>query len=405
MRKPSFLPSYDQKKGRYYISIPPVHSETSRRKREYFETKKEAEQRSGELLKLQSKSVLSASRAGAELIAVALNYHELFQMHYGYSGLEEACEDLMRIKDREASGGTFSELLDGFEAEHSPSWGERSSRSWKWLRKKLGALEGQPVVTLDSQKWLAWLTENAEQGGWGDRTYNDIQSRLWSVWERARKLQLVERNPIDPIRKRKIKREEKAVYTPDQVRKLMNCAWEHDRDLVPFFAIAIFAGLRPDEKGEIARLQWEDVNFEEKWIRVTFKENKTNAQRFVRLEANLAEWLKPWKGSKGSVLPTNFRSRRRAVTRGKYQAKEGASEEEWKELVPYGSHVRDITRHTYGSYFDAMFRNRDLLKEHMGHADFQTYDQHYRNARTKKEAEEFWNIRPPRSGDAGGEAA
>jgi len=400
MRKPSFLPSFDQKKRRYYISIPPIHSETSRRKREYFETKKEAQRRSEELLKLQEKSVLAASRAGAELIAAAVDYDERLRTYYGYSGLAEACDELMRIKDREASGGTFSDLLDGFESEHSPNWGERSHRSWKWFRNKLKDLEKQPVVALDAQKWLAWMAENTEKDGWGDRTYNDIHSRLWSVWERARRLQLVGRNPIDPIKKRKIKREEKAVYTPDEVRKLMNCAWEHDRELVPFFAIAIFAGLRPDEKGEIARLRWEDVNFEERWIRVTFKENKTNTQRFVRIEDNLMEWLQPWRGNKGSVLPTNFRTRRRAITRGKYQAEDGASPSEWEELVPYGKHVRDITRHTYGSYFDAKFRDRDLLKEHMGHADFQTYDQHYRNARTQKQAEEFWNIRPPKSEEA-----
>ena len=152
--------------------------------------------------------------------------------------------------------------------------------------------------------------------------------------------------------------------------------------MVPFFAIAIFAGLRPDEKGEIYRLQWEDVNFKEGWIRVGFEENKTDTKRFVESEPNLLKWLEPWKGAKGAVVPRNFRRRRRNITRGKYQAGEGAPEEKWDELVPYGQEVRDITRHSYGSYYDAKYRDRNRLKENMGHSSFSTYEQHYRNARS-----------------------
>ncbi|MCB1092943.1 MAG: site-specific integrase [Verrucomicrobiae bacterium] len=217
---------------------------------------------------------------------------------------------------------------------------------------------------------------------------------LSGVWRRACALDLVEKNPIEGVRARKLRREEKPVYTVDQVRSVMNCAWEFDRELVPFFAIAIFAGLRPDENGEISRLTWGDVDFESNEIRVGFG-NKTGTKRFVEMESNLREWLLPWKGRVGPVMPTNFRQRRRNITRGKYQAEEGAPESEWKELVPYGPEVRDITRHTYGSYFEAAFRDPNRLKKNMGHADFSTYEQHYRNARPRQEAEKFWNIRPP----------
>lgn len=51
-------------------------------------------------------------------------------------------------------------------------------------------------------------------------------------------------------------------------------------------------------------------------------------------------------------------------------------------------------RHSYGSNLEAKYKDRNLVKENMGHTNFATYEQHYRNARTPKQAEEFWGIYP-----------
>ena len=67
------------------------------------------------------------------------------------------------------------------------------------------------------------------------------------------------------------------------------------------------------------------------------------------------------------------------------------------ELVPFGLQARDITRHTYGSYLEAKYRDRNVVKENMGHTSFKTYEQHYRNARSPQEGERFWSIVPPNS--------
>ena len=125
--------------------------------------------------------------------------------------------------------------------------------------------------------------------------------------------------------------------------------------------------------------------------------SKTGTQQNLEgpMEDNLHAWLLPFKGEKGRVMPANVVRRRRYITRGKCQSPEGTTPDEWEELVPYGLHVRDITRHTYGSYLEAKYRDRNIVKENMGHTDFRTYEQHYRNARSPKEAEEFWGIYPP----------
>ena len=199
------------------------------------------------------------------------------------------------------------------------------------------------------------------------------------------------------VKARKIRRKHVPVYAVEQVQTLMSAAWEFDRELVPFFAIAIFAGLRPGHKdSEIRNLKWEDVNFGERWIRVaTNFDNKTGTKRFVPIEDNLLLWLQPWVKSKKPVLPVNFVRRRRALVRGKYQSPSGTPEEKWQELVPFGEEVRDITRHTYGSYLDAKYRDRNMVMANMGHTNFKTYEQHYKNARSPQEADRFWGIVPP----------
>lgn len=398
MRKASLDPKYDTGKKRWYVSIPADLSETGRRRRKYFATKEEAAGEGEDARKLKSESEAVVRRAGPELIATAVNYDELLRDLYGYSGLAEACEDLMRIKDREARSETLGALLDGYEKDNSPNWTKRYATNWRWFRKKFADLEDKRAIHLDPDFWTRWFNDRARQENWKDRTFNDVRRMLSGVWRRACMHGAVEKNPIDGVRARKLRQEEKTVYTVEQVEAVLNCAWKHDREMVPFFALAIFAGLRPDEKGEISRLKWEDIDFDSNEIRVGFG-NKTGTKRFVEMEPNLKEWLLPWKGKTGPVMPKNFRRRRRDVTRGKYQANDGAPESEWNELVSYGSEVRDITRHTYGSYFEAKFKDPNRLKLNMGHTDFSTYEQHYRNARPRKEAEKFWNIRPPSEED------
>lgn len=379
------------------MSIPATLSSTGKRRREFYQKKEAAEARARELKNMMEAGARVARVAGPELIRAAVNYDELFREIYSFAGgLEEACEHLMKLLDEKTRSVPFRQLLISHERSRLANWGKQYLTTWNTFRKHVKDLESKPVISLGAEFWREWLEATADREGWGDRTFNDYASLLSSVWKHGVAQELCEKNPIEGVVRRKIRRMEKAVYTVEQVKTLLNTAWTHDRDLIPFFAITIFAGVRPDLNGEIGLLVWEDVNFEENWIRVGANfDNKTNTKRFVPMEPNLVAWLSPWKKLQGKVLPTNFVKRRRYLTRGKYQAEAETPESKWKELVPYGLKVRDITRHTYGSFLEAKCRDRNIVKENMGHTDFETYEQHYRNARTPKEAEAFWSIYPP----------
>lgn len=394
-RKATLEPKKDESKNKWVISIPPPLSPTGKRKREYFDTKIDAQRRGDELRSAEARDALIVRRAGTQLIRDAVNFDELLRDVYGLDGgLREGCERLMAILDQEAQGVRFVQLLDEFEKDNQQNWGPGSVTRWQTIRKRLRDLEDKPAISLDKDFWKKWIKNLSENTGWADQTYNDFVAMLSSIWKHAVTQDMVPSNPIEGIKRRRIRRKHKPVYEVEEVERLLNCAWENDRDLVPYFAIAIFAGLRPES--ELEKLQWEDVNFETCEIRVAAEfDNKTGQKRFVPMEENLVAWLKPFQKATGPVARGNLRRRKRALVRGKYQSPVGTPEKDWKNLVPNGSEYADVSRHTYGSYLDAKYKDRNLVMANMGHTNFTTYEQHYKNARSPKEAERFWNILPP----------
>jgi integrase len=188
-------------------------------------------------------------------------------------------------------------------------------------------------------------------------------------------------NPIKLIPAAKIKRQEVLIASAEETAALLAKAAQDDPEMLPWLAIAFFGGLRPES--ELGRLNWLDINFEEKWIRVDFG-NKTDTKRFVDLADNLAMWLKPFAQKSGKIKQTNHRKRKDKIVGDTLK---------WE---------RDISRHTYGSNLEAQARAegkdaKAVVLANMGHTVTQTFEQHYRNARTAKQAAEFWAIIPPKS--------
>ncbi len=396
-RLPSLKPYLESGRNRWVLRVPGKLTDSGKVKREIFSSEKDALDRVDEIRKLQVESADAVRMAGPKLIRVAVQYDDLFRVVYGFEGgLAEACEQLaLQLNDRHRSI-RFRELVDNFEGHHKSNWSRGYTGKWNWFRNHLKDILDRPVLELDLSFWRTWLAKHAEKKKWKAKTYNEVVGILTSIWKDAVHQQLVERNPIEGVARRKVQRSQVAVYTVEQVKALLDCAWKHDREMVPYFAIAIFAGLRPDVRSEITRLDWEDVNFENKQIRVGKNfDNKTGTRRFVEMEENLLAWLEPWKNATGPVVPPNLVRRRRYLTRGKYLSPEKTPSEKWNELVPNGEKARDITRHTYGSYLEGKYRDRNKVMANMGHLDTSTYEQHYRNARSPQEAEAFWNLRPP----------
>ena len=136
----------------------------------------------------------------------------------------------------------------------------------------------------------------------------------------------------------------------------------------------LFAGLRPEE---VARLEWCDIDFESRNIRVPASKSKTNTLRNVHIEDNLMAWLDPYSDLIGKVRALNWKRKATLV----------------RKKVGIGSE-KDILRHSYGSYWLAANGDNATLQSYMGHAHVTTYFDHYHHAVRKKDALGFWAIMP-----------
>ena len=140
--------------------------------------------------------------------------------------------------------------------------------------------------------------------------------------------------------------------------------------MVPYFALCLFAGLRPSEANNFSLDQ---IDFKSKLIAVRPAVAKKRRQRFVDMSDNLVEWLTPYKSMAA------------------YFSRKGL------ELVRENAKVNwapDILRHTYASYHIAMYEDATKTAHQMGHLRPDVLFNHYRNLVLPKDAKKFWAIRP-----------
>ena len=92
-------------------------------------------------------------------------------------------------------------------------------------------------------------------------------------------------NPAQGLQRVKIKGGSVEIYTADEITRLLSAA---SPDFRPCIVLGAFAGLR---SAEIERLEWRDVDFEQRHIVIGAHASKTATRRIVPLADNAAEWL------------------------------------------------------------------------------------------------------------------
>lgn len=366
----------DKQSGRWFLNVSAKLSKTGKRYRKKFVTKKEAEAFRNSL-----EASLGSSRLknfDEERMISANYYHETFQL-YGFKGLEDACAAWVKELERKNPSHTLGELIKRYQSARGADWTEGYLITFRWAQKQLIEFKDTPLSKLDTQHWQEWLPKWRKAGDYAPKSSNHLRSLLLSVYSMPEAVAVFPTNPIKAIPSARIKTKEVTIASLEEVSELLARTWKEDPEMTPWFAIAFFSGLRPGS--ELAKLNWSDINFDEKWIRVGFG-NKTDTKRFVDLSDTLAAWLKPFAKTQGRITQTNHRKRKDKLVAGILS---------WE---------RDISRHTYGSYLEAQARadgkdSKAIVLQNMGHTMAQTFDQHYRNARTAKQAKSFWEIMPP----------
>jgi integrase len=175
-------------------------------------------------------------------------------------------------------------------------------------------------------------------------------------------------------------------YAPRELDALLVNA---DDTLRPLIAIGALAGLRT---AELLRLDWTDVWRVPGHIEVTKGKSKTRQRRLVEICPALAAWLEPFRTLTSGKL-WNFH---KITFQREFCELCETSEVEHKGEKERVTRKANGLRHAFCTYHFALHANENLTAAQAGNSPAMIHA-HYKGLATRKEAENWFAIRPAKS--------
>ena len=235
-----------------------------------------------------------------------------------------------------------------------------------------GKFNGQTIATISTKDIDAYLRELPV----APMTRNCHRNILVQAFNFAVRSGYIATNPAIAAAKAKVVWQPPGILSVEKASALLVNATP---EILPYFAIGMFAGLR---RAELERLDWSEIDFESGLIQVTAQNAKTAMRRFVTIQPNLRTWLLPHRKLKGNVTPIdNFddlfeRTRIRAGM------------DTWPQ---------NALRHSFASYHLAAFQDAAATALQLGHHDSRVTFAHYRELVKPKEAKRYWTVKPAKA--------
>jgi integrase len=212
----------------------------------------------------------------------------------------------------------------------------------------------------------------------GMKTFNNQRGVLGTFFKFCFHRGWVTENPILKVPHYRIrhKRGVAQTLTAAQAAALMEFMETYDGGRwVPYFALCLFAGIRPGvPHGEITKFKPDAVNLEEGVIYISAEVSKVREPRRVAIQPNLAAWLRAYPLEKYPIILGNFKKRRQ-----RFAKKLGLT--------------HDVLRHTFISMFVAKFRSIGEAAIQAGNSE-SIIRRHYLDLKTTAEADAFFGILP-----------
>lgn len=232
------------------------------------------------------------------------------------------------------------------------------------------------------------------------------------------------KSPVDKsVKSPGVQRAEIIALDLDEVKKIMSIVTalpQHLRvEAVPYFALSLFAGLRPHEirpEDNKKQVMWEDFTWRKKesTLVISYAVGKVTSRRVIKLPDNCVAWLKPYAKETGPVIESSYAKWRGIKDYVRAKAGYKVRGQHFKHLDPElakvsndtnrPGYVSDVLRHTAISYYlEVNDNNKDLVANWAGNSPA-VIDQHYRSLiKGTKElspsdmVKEYWNIKPMRT--------
>ena len=296
--------------------------------------------------------------------------------------LRDAVKALLRNPPPKSCDITFSKAYQEFLKERGRVVSAPHAKNYTTVCRRLADFLGaqkklQEVSTKDITAWLESLNV-------GKKSWKNYRNDLVCVfnWFQAKPRQWVTENPVMSVlrySKRATWPGPIKVLTPATVRDMMLWLELEHPSWVTFFALATFAGVRPDcQDGEMFKLATAIARdglrsyFRAGVLHISAPISKDGRARQVPLPRNLQQWLVNYPVTPESLL---------AGSRSEY----AAIRAEWQ--IPH-----DGLRHTSMSACAALHGIATAVSRH-GNSERVCLD-HYLNLYEAKEAEDFYSIMP-----------
>ena len=144
----------------------------------------------------------------------------------------------------------------------------------------------------------------------GPKSRANFRANVGVMFSYAERRRVIDRNPVLRTAQPKLVDKPPEIFSVDELAALLHAALSNAPDVVPMLAIGAFAGLR---EAEIKRLDWAEIDQRRGHIEIKSSKAKSARRRIVEMQPNLRDWLRPYAGMTGAVVPVNARKKLDAI--------------------------------------------------------------------------------------------
>jgi integrase len=280
-----FKPSFSSALNRWVLNVPESLSKTGKRARLFFDDKESAQAAAARLRMRHSRFATSLRSLDPVRLAEAQSVYSLLdalKRPYSLSAI------VRQWIDRDAQKNRSVSLADLFKAyiASKPHLSEIHRRQIGYALERLrkAKLDGMAVSEIESSNLESVLSEM--KGG----TKNRYLRILRAAFNYAVKHDWTKANPVDKLDFATLPKRSIRIFSNRQIEDMLRYSLEHHIDMLPYFALGSFAGLRVGS-GELSEMKWDDIHWDEKTIVVRPEISKTGKRRLIPLSDNLNGWL------------------------------------------------------------------------------------------------------------------
>jgi integrase/recombinase XerD len=389
-KAPRITPVFDEKRKRWRLSIPKKYSLSGRRERRFFKTKRQADIEAERLKAMLEEWGAKSRKIDADLATDAQKAHEILLS----AGIEDSLSSIANVFVEQArarsASVSFEAAFDAYRQsrqDHRKTYLYSIERVIGKVAQVLGHTNLRDITGERIEKVL-------EQHFPNPSTFDNALRTLSPLFSMAQKRSpaWIDHNPCKGIEKRSRGRKGPvAILTIEESRQLIaacadlksdpslpNSLKVNASDALSAVCIMLFAGVRP---AEIKRLTWRNLDLEEGTLFIANTAAKTDRSREIAMPETLIAWLKYAEADKDEsmlICPPNWDRKIKAIRHKAGIAKSG----------------KDQLRKSFASYHLQAFGDVNATRSIMGHETDEVLFTNYRNAVRKKDALEFWKIRP-----------